>query len=404
MDEAQREKLRRSIKTYGCVELIIWNERSGRVVSGHQRLNALRELGETAAQCVVVDLDENNERALSLAMNKIGGAWDFDKLREVLASFSADFDVTLSGFDLAEIREMTAKEIQPQDDNFDLDAALEEITESVTQPGEVWKLGEHRLMCGDAVEENDFFRLMRGEKAQLVLTDPPYNVDYHAKAGCIKNDNMQPEEFKRFLDKAFSFMNLSSVPGAAAYIFHADTTGETFRAAFRAGGWELKQVLVWVKNHFALGRQDYHWRHEPILYGTKPGAAHYFAPERTHTTVIDAAPPPDPRKLTKPELLELAETLLAAQQGEPQTVIRADKPSRSAEHPTMKPVPLLGQLIQNSSRPGEIVLDPFAGSGSTLVACEQLGRAARCMEISPRFCDVILRRWEEMTGQKAEKA
>jgi len=400
MPDAEREKLRRSIETYGCVELIIWNRRSGQVVSGRQRLDVLQALGENETRCVVVDLDDDNERALALAMNKIGGAFDEAKLLEAMAAFSADFDATLSGFDMAEIRELMTAEIQPQQDDFDFDAALEEVGEPVTQPGNVWILGDHRLLCGDATDVVQMGQLMPGEATRLVLTDPPWGVGYAGKAGTITNDNLSDSAFRALLKKAFRVMGGLSAPGAAIYVFHPDSQAATFREAMDHGGFGWHQGLVWVKSHFVLGHRDYHEKYECIAYGWAPGAPRYFANDRTQATVLEDAPPADPRKLKKEELIAEVVRLRAAQD-QPSSVIRADKPARSEMHPTMKPIPLLGQLIRNSSRPGDIVLDPFAGSGSTLIACEQLQRRTRCTELEPRYCDCIVQRWEAATGRKA---
>ena len=399
------QKLRRSIKTYGCVELIVWNERTGHVVSGHQRLNVMKELGEIEAKCVVVDLDTEHEKALGLAMNRIGGFWDEDQLAILLDSFAADFDISLTGFDTEEMQQLLDNMRAAEEDDFDMAAAYEEIAEPVTQPGDLWELGDHRLLCGDATSNADISRLMGGEKARLILTDPPYNVAYEGAAGQggILNDSMSDGAFFSFLLAAFTVMFDAAAPGAACYIFHADSEGENFRRAFRESGFMLKQCLVWVKNTFVIGRQDYQWQHEPVLYGWKPGAAHYFVDDRTQGTVIDDSAPPDIRKMLKVQLLELAAELLAERQGKATTVLRCDKPVRNPDHPTMKPVELVGRLMKNSSRPGETVLDAFGGSGTTLIAAEQLNRQARIMEIDPKFCDVIINRWEAMTGCTAER-
>ena len=402
MTPEQQNKLRRSIETYGCVELIVFNRRSGRVVSGHQRLAALRELGETETRCVVVDLDEDNERALYLALNKIGGAWDEAKLREALQSFSADFDATLSGFDMDEIHELMTRDIVPQQDDFDAEAAYEETAEPITKPGDLWQLGEHRLLCGDSTIASDIVRLMDGEQAQLIVTDPPYNVNYHSKAGSIQNDNMKARDFAAFLRSAFKNMLAVAMPGAAAYVFYAYATGVVFEQEFQAAGWNIAQRLVWIKNHFSLGRLHYHNKHEPVIYGHKPGGKVYFIDDRTQHTALELLRE-DLTKMKKAQLLELLEQYRAAEDAALTTALRADKPLRSDEHPTMKPIPLLGQLIRNSSKPGWLVLDPFAGSGSTLIACEQLQRRARCVEIDPRYCDVVIRRWEAATGRTAER-
>jgi DNA modification methylase len=393
------ESLQRSITEFGCVEPVVWNRQTGNVVSGHQRLKVLRQLGHAETACVVVDLDPDRERALNLAMNKIAGAWDETRLRDLLASFSPDFDATLSGFDMDEIRALL--EQGAQDDDFDAQVAYDDIEEPVTHRGDIWTLCCHRLLCGDSTGSADVARLMGGEEAQLIITDPPYNVDYHGEAGSIQNDSMADGAFYEFLFRAFGLMADFAAPGAAAYIFHADTQGTNFRRAFVEAGFDLKQVLVWVKNHFVLGRQDFQWRHEPVLYGWKPGAAHYFCGDRTQDTVIDDSAPPDIGKMKKAELQQLLRAYIERDQGVPQTVIYHDRPMVSEDHPTMKPVSLLGRLMQYSSRPDDLVFDPFGGSGSTLIAAEQLGRRACLLEIDPKFCDVVVRRWEEATGQKA---
>ena len=397
------DKLRRSIEEFGLVEPIIWNERTGMVISGHQRLKVLRELGHTETDCVIVDLDPDREKALNLAMNKIGGGWDEAQLAAVLESFSADFDPTVSGFDLDEISALLDSVRLPEDDGFDLDAALEELGEPITQQGDIWQLGSHRLMCGDSTSSADVGRLMGDEAARLIITDPPYNVAYEGAAGqgSILNDSMSSEAFHAFLLAAFTAMCEAAAPGAACYIFHADSEGENFRRAFRESGFLPKQCLVWVKNVFVVGRQDYQWGHEPVLYGWKPGAAHYFIDDRSQSTVIDDNAPPNIRKMLKAQLLELAAALLEERQGLASTVLRCDKPLRNPEHPTMKPVELVGRLMKNSSRPDEAVLDPFGGSGTTLIAAEELKRRAFLMELDPRFCSVIIRRWEALTGGTA---
>lgn len=398
------EKLKRSIETFGLVEPIIWNERGGTVISGHQRLKVLLELGHAETQCVVVDLDADQEKALNLAMNKIGGGWDEARLAALFDSFGEGFDPTVSGFDWDEIRDVIDSVRLPEDDGFDVDAALAEVEEPVVLQGEVWQLGHHRLMCGDSTSGADMTTLMNGEEARGIFTDPPYNVDYEGAAGHILNDKMSSPAFLRFLLDAFAAMFAVTAPGAACYVFHADSEGETFRRAFRESGFLLKQCLVWVKNMFVIGRQDYQWQHEPILYGWKPGATHYFNGGRCQSTVIDEDAPPNIRKMLKEELVEFAAALLEERQEYTTTVLRCDKPVRNPDHPTMKPVELVGRLMKNSSRPEDAVLDPFGGSGTTLIAAEELSRRAFLMELDPRFCTVIIRRWEALTGQKATLA
>jgi len=258
-------------------------------------------------------------------------------------------------------------------------------------------------MCGDSTDSDDVMQLMGNDKAQLIVTDPPYNVDYHGQAGTIENDNMPEESFYNFLHDAFQNMYSTAEPGAAIYVFHADTEGVNFRKAFEDAGFMLKQCLVWVKNALVLGRQDYQWRHEPILYGWKDGAAHYFIDDRTQSTVIDYSALPDLKKMKKDELLKFITEYLNNLDETPQTVIYCDKPLRSSEHPTMKPLPLLGKLISNSSKPGWIVQDLFGGSGSTMMACEKLGRTSRLMEYDPVYVDVIVKRYIKFCKEKGQE-
>ena len=257
-------------------------------------------------------------------------------------------------------------------------------------------------MCGDSTSPQDVERLMDGQLADLLLTDPPYNVNYQGSNGKkIENDNMAESQFRQFLLQAYSRAFDACRTGASAYIFHADTEGEAFRAMFREAGWGLHGCLVWVKNSLVLGRSDYQWQHEPCLYGWKPGANHYFINDRSQTTVIDDAKPDDLRHMKKDQLLDWAIKAQALLTQTPSSVLRCDKPPRNAEHPTMKPVVLCGRLIKNSSKPGQTVLDLFGGSGSTLIACEQLSRKCYTMEYDPRYVDVIVQRWEDFTGEKA---
>ena len=403
--DPEYDKLKRSMEQFGYVEPVIWNKATGRVVGGHQRLKVLMDMGVTEVECVVVELDEDREKALNIALNKISGDWDEEKLMLLISDLQgADFDVSLTGFDPAEIDDLFKDSLKDgvKEDDFDVDAELE--NPAITKAGDVWTLGRHRLVCGDSTKPETFALLMDGLKANLVITDPPYNVNYESADGKkIRNDDMDGSLFREFLEKAFQCAADACQPGAAAYIFHADTEGENFRAAFREAGWELHGCLIWVKNSFVLGHGDYQYQHEPCLYGWKPGAAHYFVNDRSQSTVIDDEHPPDPDKLKKDELVALAKQLLAERRHTPSTVIRCDKPARNAEHPTMKPVPLCGQMIRNSSLPGQLVLDLFGGSGSTLIAAEQLSRQCFMMECDPAYVDVIVDRWEQLTGEKAEK-
>ena len=247
---------------------------------------------------------------------------------------------------------------------------------------------------------------MGGGYAQLAVTDPPYNVDYEGKtkeALTIQNDRMSPEEFRAFLTKAFSTMATHMQDGAAFYVWYASREHVNFEAALRASGLTPRQQLIWVKNVMVLGRQDYQWRHEPCIYGWKDGAAHYFRDVRNQTTVQEAERPANINTMRKAELLSLCRQLLEANQATNETVMREDKPAASQLHPTMKPIRLIARLIANSSKRGDIVLDPFGGSGSTLIACEQLGRVCRMVELDERYASAIVDRWEQLTGKTAQQ-
>jgi DNA modification methylase len=400
--DPEYEKLKRSIQEFGYVEPIVWNKRSGNIVGGHQRYKVLLDMGMSEVDCVVVDLDETKEKALNIALNKIQGDWDYIKLKDLMQELdTGEIDIELTGFDVDEIEELIAQfapeESEVEEDDFDPEENIPEIP--VTQPGDIWILGRHRLLCGDATKPDDVSRLMEGKIADLIVTDPPYNVDYKGTNGqTIKNDNMEDAQFKKFLVDAFKCADNALKPGGVFYIWHADSEGYNFRGACRDVGWEVRQCLIWNKNSFVMGRQDYHWKHEPCLYGWKSGAAHYFIDDRTQSTVIEDKGL-DFKKMKKEELVALLKEIFSDKVST--TVINEDKPMRSAEHPTMKPLKLLELLIKNSSRPGELVLDTFGGSGSTMMTCEQLNRTCYMMEIDPVYCDVIIKRWENFTGQKA---
>lgn len=418
--DPEYEKLRRSIEEFGLVEPIVWNQRTGNVVGGHQRLKVLQDLGETRTDVVIVDLDDSRERALNLALNKIEGAWDDFKLKELLEELdTGEFDLSLTGFDESEIEKLMtefalAGDDEVKDDNFDIDEALDDIEEPVTRSGDIWRLGRHLLLCGDATRRDDIARLMAGHKAQMVFIDPPYNVDYTGGTGLkIKNDNMGDREFYEFLFAAFRNLYEVTVAGGAIYIAHADSEGKNFRNAMEDSDWLMKQCLVWVKNTLVMGRQDYQWKHEPILYGWKPGSAHSWYCGRKQTTVLESPVGLAISEDTKGWLLTFsagvesvvlrvpAYELLFQGNDEGSTIWRFEKPVKNKDHPTMKPIPLVARAIQNSSKKGEIVLDTFLGSGTTLMAAEQTGRVCYGSEMDPVYCDVIIRRWEDFTGQKA---
>lgn len=368
-EDEEYQKIKKSITEFGYVAPVIVNSNMT-VIGGHQRLKVLKELGYTEVECVVVDLDQEKEKALNIALNKISGDWDNVKLEELLAELKqTDIDMDITGFSFDEVDEILKDITGSKEDDFDLDQALDEIEEPISKRGDVWILGKNRLMCGDSTQKEDVMHLMNSQEADMLLTDPPYNVDYEGKTSealKIENDNMSETEFYNFLLDSFKNMFDSIKYGGSAYVFHADTEGLNFRNAFKSCGFKLAQCLVWVKNTFVMGRQDYQWRHEPILYGWKPGAGHYFVDNRKQSTVLEF-----------------------------------DKPSRNAEHPTMKPVDLLVYLIKNSSKENDLILDLFGGSGSTLIAAEQTQRRCYTMELDPKYCDVIIKRWENLTGEKA---
>lgn len=363
-----------SIREFGFKVPIIL-DKDGVIVAGHTRLKAAKKLGLKEVPCLIADdLTPEQIKAFRLEDNKVAelAEWDMDALNEELEALTADFDMSDFGFELEEFE---------QEPEVVEDEGEPENVEPIVQPGQVWQLGDHRLMCGDSTKPEDVAKLMAGEKADLWLTDPPYNValgqhmrpseakQLHRRQDGLVIDNDafdSDDEFIQFLVAAFNSAKENLKPGGDFYIWHADNTGWEFRSALRQAGLTLRQCLVWVKNTIVLGRQDYQWKHEPCLYGWKDGAAHYFCDSRNLATVIEE-----------------------------------DKPASSPEHPTMKPIKLFARQISNSSRAGEIVLDTFGGSGTTIMAAEQLNRKARLMEIDPHYCDVIIARWEKFTGQTA---
>jgi len=396
------EALKRSIEDNGYVGLILINK-DGTIIGGHQRYKVLKDLGYTKARVLVTDVDKQTEKALNIALNKISGDWDEEKLKAALMDLDLnDYDLTKTGFTSSEVEDLVLKldTVEPEEDNFDADEAYDEITDPVTKRGDIWILGDHRLMCGDSTDPTDVSALLQGAEADLVITDPPYNVNY--KDGEIKNDNMAEDTFEQFLDEAFGCMFDAMREGAAAYVFHADSEGLAFRRAFNDSGFKLAECLIWEKNSFVLGRQDYQWRHEPILYGWKEGAAHYFIDDRSQDTVL-LEDELDFQSMKKEDLITYINQIRDSYKNRT-TVLFENKPTKNDLHPTMKPISLVGRLMKNSSKPDWNVLDLFGGSGSTLMAAEQLGRNAYLMELDEKFCDVIVKRWEDFTGRKAEKA
>ena len=362
--DAEYEKLKRSIEQFGYVEPVIWNKTTGRVVGGHQRLKVLMDMGITEVECVVVEMAENKEKALNIALNKISGDWDKDKLALLIADLQgADFDVSLTGFDPAEIDDLFKDSLKDgvKEDGFDVDAELQKPTFS--KAGDIWQLGRHRLICGDSTKPETYELLMAGVKANLVITDPPYNVNYEGSAGKIKNDNMADEAFYNFLLAAYQQMHATMADDASIYVFHADTEGLNFRRAFADAGFYLSGCCIWKKQSLVLGRSPYQWQHEPCLYGWKKNGKHQWYTGRKETTIWEF-----------------------------------DKPKKNGDHPTMKPIPLLAYPIMNSTMSNSVVLDPFGGSGSTLIACEQTDRICYTVELDEKFCDVIVKRYIEQVG------
>lgn len=341
-----------SIREFGFkVPVII--DSNNIIVCGHTRVKAAKKLGMEEVPCIVADdLTDDQIKAFRLADNKTSelAEWDLDKLSEELKFI--DMDMLQFGFEDLEAQ----LERDVLEDDFD---ESEELSETpYARRGDVFVLGKHRLMCGDSTIEEDVKSLVDGNVMDMVFTDPPYNVDYEGAAGKIQNDRQEDGKFYDFLLKAFSNMNAALKEGGAIYVCHADTEGINFRTAFKNAGFKLAECLVWVKNALVLGRQDYHWRHEPILYGWKEGASHYFVDDRTQDTVWEY-----------------------------------DKPTVSKLHPTMKPLELIGKALKNSSRKGEKILDLFGGSGSTMIACEQIDRASYLMELDEKYVDVIVKRY-----------
>jgi DNA modification methylase len=366
--DPEYEKLKRSMTEFGYVEPIIWNEETGNIVGGHQRYKILLEEGHTEVECVVVKLPADKEKALNVALNKVTGDWEVKALADLLHDLNEqDFDLTLTGFDAAEIEDLFSQVHDKDviDDDFDVDAVLEE--EPISKPGDIWLLGRHHLICGDSTKAETYETLMEGKKANLVLTDPPYGVAYEGSQGTIKNDNLQDEEFYKFLLSAFTNMESIMANDASIYVFHADTKGLIFRRAFEDAGFYLSGVCQWVKQSLVLGRSPYHWKNEPCLFGWKKKGKHKWYAGRSETTIWEF-----------------------------------DKPSKNKLHSTMKPVPLMAYPIKNSTAVNAIVVDPFSGSASTMIACEQTDRICFAIEIEERFVDVGVKRFIDHVGSDKE--
>lgn len=371
--DAQVAQIAASIREFGWTNPILIDG-DNTIIAGHGRLLAARKLGMEEVPVIVLDhLSKAQQRALVIADNQLAlnAGWDMEMLSAEIESLKLeDFDLGLLGFDDAFLDDLLHDE--PTDGLTDEDAVPEVPEAPKTVLGDVWVLGNHRLMCGDSTSIDALEKLTEGSLVDMWLTDPPYNVAYEGKtkdALTIKNDQMGDESFRAFLRDAYTAANAVMKPGAVFYIWHADSEGYNFRGAAKDAGWTVRQCLIWKKQTMVMGRQDYHWKHEPCLYGWKDGAAHLWATDRKQTTILEF-----------------------------------DRPSRNAEHPTMKPVELFEYQMLNNTKGADIVLDSFGGSGTTMIAAEKHGRHARLMELDPKYCDVIIKRWQDFTGKQAVHA
>lgn len=361
--DKEYEKIKNSIVEFGYCEPVIVNV-DMTIIGGHQRVTVLKDLGYEEIECIVISIDKTKEKALNIALNKITGEWNKELLADLIKDLQeSDFDVAFTGFEPPEIEQLfnAVHDKKITEDDFDVEEELKRPT--VARPGDVWLLGNHRVVCGDSTLPDTYEVLMAGKKANMVLTDPPYGVDVEETAGKIKNDNLADDEFYKFLFAAFVNMEQSMEQDGSIYIFHADTKGLIFRRAFEAAGFYLSGCCIWKKNSLVLGRSPYQWMHEPCLFGWKLGGKHNWYSDRKQTTIWEY-----------------------------------DRPKSSKDHPTMKPVALMAYPIQNSSMSNCIVLDPFLGSGSTLIACEQTNRICYGIELDEKFVDVIVRRYIEQAG------
>ena len=362
------ERLKRSIEEYGFTNPVLVSK-DNKILAGHARCKAAKELGISEVPVIRLDFEGAKADAYVIIDNKLNelSEWDIPLLESLIKDIEkSDFDVTLTGFDLTEIDELFSKsdDKEGKDDGYDVTKALEEA--SFVNQDDVWILGKHRLLCGDATNSEDVKALMDGKKANLILTDPPYNVDFESANGLkIKNDKQDSEKFYNFLLSSFKNMASSLADGGSAHIFHADTEGLNFRKAFIDAGFHLSGVCIWEKNSFVMGRSPYQWGHEPILYGWLKTGKHKWYAGRAESTIW-----------------------------------RYDKPKKNADHPTMKPIPLLFYPIKNSSAVNSIVLDTFGGSGSTLIACQQMDRICFALELDPKYASVIIRRYIELCGSE----
>lgn len=361
--DKEYEKIKQSLLKFGYVDPILVNE-DLTVIGGHQRLTVLKDLDYETAKCVIVKLSKEDEKALNIALNKITGQWDEALLADLLLDLQeSDFNLDLTGFEPPEIDDILSNvhDKELSEDEFDVEEELKKPT--VSRNGDIWQLGKHRVICGDSTKAETYKQLLDDRKANLVVTDPPYNVDVEETAGKILNDNMSDGDFYQFLLSMFTQVENHMEDDASIYVFHADTEGLNFRKAFKEAGFYLSGCCIWKKNSLVLGRSPYQWQHEPCLYGWKKKGKHQWFSDRKQTTIWEY-----------------------------------DRPKSSKDHPTMKPIQLMAYPIQNSSMRGTIVLDPFLGSGSTLIAADQTGRICYGIELDEKFVDVIVKRYIEVTG------
>ena len=361
--DKEYEKIKQSLLKFGYVDPIIVNE-DLTVIGGHQRLTVLKDLDYETAKCVIVDLPKEDEKALNIALNKITGQWDEALLADLLLDLQeSDFNLDLTGFEPPEIDDILSNvhDKELSEDEFDVEEELKKPT--LSRHGDIWQLGKHRVICGDSTKAETYKQLLDDRKANLVVTNPPYNVDVEETAGKILNDNMSDGDFYQFLLSMFTQVENHMEDDASIYVFHADTEGLNFRKAFKDAGFYLSGCCIWKKNSLVLGRSPYQWQHEPCLYGWKKKGKHQWFSDRKQTTIWEY-----------------------------------DRPKSSKDHPTMKPIQLMAYPIQNSSMRGTIVLDPFLGSGSTLIAADQTGRVCYGIELDEKFVDVIVKRYIEVTG------
>ena len=361
--DKEYEKIKQSLLKFGYVDPILVNE-DLTVIGGHQRLTVLKDLDYETAKCVIVKLSKEDEKALNIALNKITGQWDEALLADLLLDLQeSDFNLDLTGFEPPEIDDILSNvhDKELSEDEFDVEEELKKPT--LSRHGDIWQLGKHRVICGDSTKAETYKQLLDDRKANLVVTDPPYNVDVEETAGKILNDNMSDGDFYQFLLSMFTQVENHMEDDASIYVFHADTEGLNFRKAFKEAGFYLSGCCIGKKNSLVLGRSPYQWQHEPCLYGWKKKGKHQWFSDRKQTTIWEY-----------------------------------DRPKSSRDHPTMKPIQLMAYPIQNSSMRGTIVLDPFLGSGSTLIAADQTGRVCYGIELDEKFVDVIVKRYIEVTG------